>query len=189
MKTKLMLLGIAMLFLVAVSFADTKTVCLSNLTAQSNTTITIISNGVSNVTTISENITCQYGCDNSTGGTNQCWPERTKPTIFVIIPPIVMFFLAFLMLYIAVNIKEYKALQFMFLGMALFLMIGQAWYMQNEADRTLALSDSQVGVLGAVYQMLIVVTIITVFYFILEVLVRNWKNIQKKKHGITDDNY
>jgi len=189
MKTKMMLLGIAMLFLVAVSFADTKTVCLSNLTAQSNTTITIISNGVSNVTTISENVTCQYGCDNSTGGINRCRPELTEPTIFVLVPPIIMFFLAFLLLYIAVNIKEYKALQFMFLGMALFLMIGQAWYMQNEAARTLALNDSQVGVLGTIYQMLIVVMTITVFYFILEVLVRSWKNVQKKKHGITDDNY
>jgi len=177
----LMAMVAVMLAMPLVHAQNSVTVCINNITAQMNTTVTIIRGGVQNTTTFVESIDCQFGCDNITAGTNQCYPDPTKPTLFVIVPPIVLFFLAFLMLYAAINIKEARALQFLFFGSAMFMMIGNAWYAQSQAFATL---NNAVGnVLTPVYMSLIVIVVVAIFYFILNILFENWKNTKIRKRG------
>lgn len=169
----------------SVSFAQSSsTTCINNATASITTTITVTGSSGVNTTTIAENLTCQFGCDNATFGTNQCNPDPTKPTLFVIVPPLVLFFLAFLFLYISIHIKQYQALQFLFLGSSLFTMIINAWYAQSQA--VLSYSSSISSVLTPVYQMTIVVTIIVIFYFILSIILDAVKRTHARKHGLLD---
>lgn len=160
-----------------ISFAQNSvTTCTDNITAQVNISITV--DGITS--NITQAVTCQFGCDNRTDGINECRPDPTEPTLFVLVPPIVLFFAAFLLLYIGINIKEYLPLQFLFLGSALFLIIANVWFAQSEAVRTLSHAND---VLAVVYQGMIVVMLIVVIYFILSIIRTAVKDTQSKSRG------
>lgn len=158
--------------------------CTSNTTQIQNITLsTTINDGSSNTTTITsttETQRCPFGCDNSTGGINQCNPDPTEPSLFVIVPTLVFFFTSFLLLYIGINMKEGKTLQFMFLGMALFIMIANLWYASNQAIATINTNTG--NVLNTVYFAIIVLTIFVIFYYIITLLYDEFKKIQSTKY-------
>jgi hypothetical protein len=178
-------IGLALLsiFILGAIFSNISyvTVCLSNTTEQTNITLSTIVNGNTNITTISQDTICQFGCDNSTQGVNQCKPDITQPTMFVLVPPIVLFILAFLMIYIAINMKNFQELQFVFFGMALLFMIVNAWYAQSQAMATLNTATG--NVLSSVYYALVVLLVIVVFWFIISILKNSFMLKKQKRDG------
>ena len=81
----------------------------------------------------------------------------------------------------AVSLKEYIQLQFLFLGFAIFFMIIMAWYGQLEAFNVI--SNDVGDVLLIVYQAMITLFSIVIIYFILVFLRKTWMETGKKRRG------
>ena len=178
--------GVLLAFLLVLSSValaqNTLVTCINNQTVEVNTSFDIYVNSVLTDVIKTERVNCPRGCNNATGGINDCNPDPTDPTIFSIVPPMVLFFLSFLLIYVAINAREWRGIQFLFFGVALFLMVVNAWYAQSQA----VASIYNVGqVFTQVYYAMIIVTIVVIFYFIVGLLRQSFKNIEKKKHGLS----
>jgi len=68
------------LLLSGVAFAqNTLIICINNSTAEVNTSFDIYIDSVVTDVVKTERITCPAGCDNSTGGLNDCFPNPADP--------------------------------------------------------------------------------------------------------------
>lgn len=175
-----------LLFLVVLAFPSmaqtTRVYCLDNVTLQQNITIvTTVDSEIVN-TSISEQIRCIFGCDNATGGLNDCNPDRTQPTLFVLVPPIALFGAAFLLLYLGTQSKGRAEWQFFFIIMSLFVMIANVWYAQRQDVFTFFRSTGDV--LTSVYYALIIVVVVVIFYFIINIIREALVNARLKKTGL-----
>jgi hypothetical protein len=165
------------------AFAQTTLVeCINNQTAELNISILTVTEGTPVTVSTREIIRCPYGCDNSTGGSNDCRPDPSSANLITFVPAFVLFILAFLFIYIAIHMKQYQALQFLFFGLAMFFMITNAWFAFNQASLLFRSSISDVFI--NIYQIMIVATVIVIFYFILNVLREAWRNAERRRHGI-----
>lgn len=160
----------------------TSVACLNNQTVNLTINQNVCVDSVCDLINTNEIIKCPYGCDNKTGGSSDCRPDPTDVSFITFLPPFALALLAFFFLYIAMNMKRYEMLQFLFLGFSMFIMIGNAWFVYNQAQLLYAQNISNVFI--TIYQGTIVTTIIVIFYFILTVLYTAWKNAQNRKHGI-----
>jgi hypothetical protein len=186
-KFKMLSLVLALLLVIPAGFSQSisEVYCIDNETAVMNITINTTIEGEDIDVFLTETFECRYGCDNSTGGMDDCFPNPTDPTIYVVVPAFVLFFLTFLLLYISINMKDYKPMQILFLGISLILMIANAWYAQSEASK--AFLDSVSDVMTSIYLAIIVVTIITIFYFVMDIIMTAVRDSRKRRMAVTEE--
>lgn len=177
---------IFILFLLVLSIASqgqtTTVYCMNNRTAQLNVSVEVCADSTCENATINQQIVCPFGCDNTTGGLNDCNPDRLEPNVNNLIAPIMLFGVAFLLLYIGINMTRYIPLQFLFLGFSLITIIVNAWYAQRIDVFTFQKATG--NVLTGVYYLSITLFSIVILYFILDTLAANIRNAaQRKRFG------
>jgi len=183
MKAKIILL---LLLMLSPAFADEaikiSELCQNNRTLEVN--YTYAATGVGSVpvlTNFTSIVTCQYGCDNASGGLNQCNPDPTK-TDGALIPVLVLFFVSLLLLYAGINMKDFQQLQILFFGLALFLMIVQVWYAQEIAVSSVSVDVG--NVFRSIYLGMTAILTFVIFYMFVRILVRAIEEAKVRKREV-----
>lgn len=173
MKSYVYVLFFAIL-LMPFSMAQTQAYCISNQTVIINTSLTItVSNSIVQTNT-SEVLRCPYGCDNATGGSNDCFPDPTDLTSFVLLPIIASSLAVLIFIYLSMQAKDKFELWlfFMFAGLFfLMLTLGMARSIAVSAGAdsgTTLLMDAGIVLILAVYTIFMFYTIISYFRAVFE---------------------
>jgi len=186
MKNKL-LISIIILFLVTPVLAQNSFIsCVDNTTAQKNITLNVNISGKTIITTTAETITCPYGCDNTTGGINECNPDPIEQVQFMIVPIFVLSILSLLFAYLGVKLSEAHGV------VSIFLMFISLTFQIILVNSVVLLSNLiSLPELASMYNMAwltLIATLITLFwYFFIILLKKALTMIKLNKEKEQDD--
>ena len=179
MRAKLLILAIFILSLITPSFAQTQVYCISNQTAILNISITTIVGNVAVQTNTTEPINCPYGCDNSTGGNNDCRPDPTDSNIFTFVPSFILFGMSIFFFYVGLNYSREGFMLFMFFTISLLGMLVNLWYTAQQA--TILFQTATANTFVTLYEAMSILIILVIAFFFIEYLYTIFKGFQIRK--------